>query len=183
MGFFDRVRNFIQNVVNRSAQNNVPDNVFEVMGTPSPKTEQPNLFQRAKNMFSNLFGNLNPSASQLPYTGRGVEEINLNPFNENLSETDIERRKQSIFEFRRNTEETRHLFYRLTQSIWDRPGVSASRRDEAIQKYYKENYGISDMNAIYDKVLSENAELVQRYIDSPNAMKYEVVKNIKVKSL
>lgn len=159
------------------------ESVFEVMGTAQPKQTQPNIFERAKSLFSNLFEGFKASPTQLPYTGRSIEGVNLNPFNEELTETDYERRKQSIFEFRRNTEETRHLFYRLTQSIWDRPGVSASRRDEAIRNYYQEHYGISDMNAIYDKVLSENAELVQRYIDSPNAMKYEVIKNIKVKSL
>ena len=89
-------------------------------------------------------------------------------------------RQYEVFKFRRNSSEDGNAFYRLTQSIWDVPGVSKADRDKAIFDYYRDKYGLTDPNEIYDKVMRDNAELIEKYRNSPNALKYELLKNFKV---
>ena len=184
MGLFDRFRNFVDKALNR-APRAVPNVEPEIMDAFDVQPNKPkSVVERVRDVFKKAFRPKEepvPEAEFVPIRESVTEGMNLDPFNLGLTEPQLAERKQKIFEFRRNTEDEGHLFYRLTQWIWDRAGVAAKDRDAAIVKYYNEKYGISDMNEIYDLVLSENAELLERYRNARTpGEKYEIMRNIKV---
>lgn len=179
MGLFDRLRNFANRLIGRaetppeiSVDAEIPAS-FERAATPAQQ-RKPTLFERAKSFFG--FGRKEPKQEQ-PFDN---EQLTRMYARRASKEADTQERKDSIFRFRRTSErnELGRAFYRLTQPIWDKPGIPIEERDEAIRRYFKERYGMDDLNEIYDFVLEKNAQLLEAYRNTPNAEKYTLLKNI-----
>ena len=200
MGLFDKARNLVKNIFSgaakapKAAEPKIPKGIESAWsGTPEP-AGKPSFFDRVKDRAKSLFNRPKagteapspkaPSAGakepSTPFPTQSAQPFKAPPTPRHFKETEPGKRQEEIYRFRRNTQEEGKAFYRLTQSIWDRPDVPANKRDEAIRDYFERKYGISDMNRIYDFVLEKNREIIERYRNSPNAMKYEIIKNIKV---
>ena len=187
MGLFKKIGDFLSNIGKPKAEA-VPKVDPKISSAWEPKTSKPSLFQRAKEGVSNLF-KPKPKASK-PKAAKSSEspiQSNVGKAAESLKETrriqnipDKGKRREEIFKYRRNASDDGKAFYRLTQSIWDDPSIPVSKRDEAIRDYFTRKYGISDMNRIYDFVMKKNEDLIERYRRSPQAAKYEVLKNFKM---
>lgn len=190
MGMFKKIGDFLSNIGKPKAAPKVDPGISSAW---EPKSSKPSLFQRAKEAASNLFKpkpkSSKPKASK-PKASKASEsplKANAEKAAESLKEAkrindikDKGARQEEIFKYRRNTSDEGKAFYRLTQSIWDDPSIPASKRDEAIRDYFERKYGISDMNRIYDFVMKRNEDLIERYRRSPQAAKYEVLKNFKM---
>ena len=65
------------------------------------------------------------------------------------------------------------VFYRATQHVWDKPNVDIENRLDAIISHYKSIVGTSDLQSIFDYVLSErrNQDVLKakEIIDNPEA--------------
>lgn len=184
MSLFDRFREFADRLTGKAPRPVEPpiDSQISSAWANASSPRKPSLFDRFKEATRNLFktsrandrqaepANEPKTTSTPTYTPRHLDT----PF-----PTKSERQYE-VFKFRRNSSEDGNAFYRLTQSIWDVPGVSKADRDKAIFDYYRDKYGLTDPNEIYDKVMRDNAELIEKYRNSPNALKYELLKNFKV---
>lgn len=191
MSLFDRFREFADRLSGKAPRPKDPpiDSKISSAWANASSPRKPSLFDRFKEGARNLFktskaktgqakpANVPKAPSNIPkspsfptYTPKHLDT----PF-----PTKSER-KYEVFKFRRNSSEDGNAFYRLTQSIWDVPDVSKADRDKAIFEYYRDKYGLTDPNEIYDKVMRDNAELIEKYRNSPNALKYELLKNFKV---
>lgn len=184
MSLFDRFREFADRLSGKASRPVEPpiDSQISSAWANASSPRKPSLFDRFKEGARNLFktsrandrqaepANEPKTTSAPTYTPRHLDT----PF-----PTKSERQYE-VFKFRRNSSEDGNAFYRLTQSIWDVPGISKADRDKAIFEYYRDKYGLTDPNEIYDKVMRDNAELIEKYRNSPNALKYELLKNFKV---
>ena len=148
------------------------------MESQTPNPRKPSLFERLKEGTRNLFKSPGTPTDAQKSAEKAAK--NIRRFQEANEPTDREQRQREIFKFRRNTSYDGNAFYRLTQSIWDVPGVSVQDRDRVIFEYYRDKYGLTDPNEIYDKVMRDNAEWIEKYRNSPTPFKYEVLKNFKV---
>ena len=210
MGLFDKARNLVKNIFGgaakapKAAEPKIPKGIESAWSGTAEPAGKPSFFDRVKDGAKSLFKKPKaeakapsskapsskaprskaPSAGAkevtTPFPTQSAQPFEAPPTPRHFKETEPGKRQEEIFRFRRNTQEEGNAFYRLTQSIWDRPDVPASRRDEAIRDYFERKYGISDMNEIYDFVLEKYRDIIERYRNSPNAMKYEIIKNIKV---
>lgn len=77
-------------------------------------------------------------------------------------------------------------FWRVTQNIWDRKGVSIEKRFDAIAQYVADAEGISasevNMRELIDAIIEKNSDKVaawQREIDKKNAKKAAGVADVK----
>lgn len=187
MGFFDRMRDMLGGFLGRRKPEQFesePESGFSgfsgIGDMDAGRTEPdraPNVFDKIRDFFGSIAKPKKPEPESV------VNRIDLDPFKQGISADELQRRRDRIYEFRRNTEEERHAFYRITQSIWDQPGVSAKDRDSAIQDYFANKYGIYDLNDIYDWVMSHYADVIDRYRNAPNAQKYEIIKNIRISNV
>ena len=184
MGLFDRLRKFADRIIGRESRPVEPpidETISQTWAKAAQPTQpkKPSIFQRLTEGAKNLFRSQEKKERKDKKPLDQAAE-NLRRFQDVQNIADKEKRKEEIYKFRRSTSDDGNAFYRLTQSIWDVPGVSANQRDQAIFDYYREKYGITDPNEIYDKVLADNADIIERYRNSPNALKYEILKNVKV---
>lgn len=189
MGLFDRLRNFADRVLNRAPKPVEPpiDSQISQAWQQAAPERKPSFLERVKEGARNLFNlpkrdKTPPKAPEAPAPAPTPTSTPTpqTPTPKHFKPLDEESRKDEIFKFRRNVQEEGNAFYRLTQSIWDDPSIPASKRDDAIRAYFADKYGLTDMNDIYDFVLEQNKELIEQYRNAPNALKYEVLKNIKV---
>lgn len=184
MGFFDRFSSFVNKLGVREPSQ-APDVEPAIAEAFDVTAKRESLFDRARKAIRNVF---RPRRDETPKVDfetvvNVTERVDVNPFRQELTQTEIADRKRRIFEFRRSVEDEGHLFYRLTQWIWDRPDIAAKDRDAAIVSYYRDKEGLSDLNEIYDFVLSENAELVERYRNARTpGEKYDILANIKIRA-
>lgn len=178
MGLFDRLRNFADKVLGRSPAPADPtiDNGISRAWEKASSTVKPSFFDRLRESARGLFGI--PKRAPEPAQAETRFEPPSRPKHLDAINNHDDRQK-AIFNFRRNTQVEGNAFYRLTQSIWDLPDVPASARDETIRKYFKEKYGMTDLNDIYDFVLEQNKEIIEEYRNAPSPFKYEILKNIK----
>ena len=183
MSLFDRFREFADRFSGKSQRPKDPpiDSKISSSWENASSPRKPSLFDRFKEGARNLFKTSNANVGN---AGKSAEKAakNIRKFQKTVNTpfpTKSERQYE-IFKFRRGTSEDGNAFYRLTQSIWDVPGVSIADRDKAIFDYYRDKYGLTDPNEIYDKVMRDNAELIEKYRNSPNALKYELLKNFKI---
>lgn len=192
MGLFKKIGDFLSNIGKPKAEA-APKVDPGISSAWSPKASKPSLFQRAKEGVSNLFkpkpkaSKPKASKAKAPKTSESPLQSNVGKAAESLKESrriqnipDKGKRQEEIFKYRRNASDDGKAFYRLTQSIWDDPSIPVSKRDEAIRDYFTRKYGISDMNRIYDFVMRKNEDLIERYRRSPQAARYEVLKNFKM---
>lgn len=182
MSLFDRFREFADRLSGKAPRPVEPPIDSQISSAwanaSSPRKLSP--FDRFKEGARNLFKTSNANANMDAQKSAQQAAKNIRKFQEANEPADREQRQYEIFKFRRNTSEDGNAFYRLTQSIWDVPGVSAKDRDRVIFEYYRDKYGLTDPNEIYDKVMRDNAELIEKYRNSPNALKYELLKNFKI---
>lgn len=181
MGLFDRLRNFADKVLGRSPAPADPtiDSGISRAWEKASSPAKPSFFERLRENARGLFGV--PKRAPEPAQAETRFEPPSRP--KHFKPDNLETRREEIFKFRRNTQAEGNAFYRLTQSIWDDPNVPASKRDEAIVNYFKEKYGMDDLNEIYDFVLERNKEFIEAYRNSPNGKDYELLKNLKIEGL
>lgn len=181
MSLFDRFREFADRLSGKSPRSVEPpiDSQISSAWANASSPRKPSLFDRLKEGARNLFKTSNANIGNAEISAEKAAK-NIRKFQEANEPVDREQRQYEIFKFRRSTSDDGNAFYRLTQSIWDVPGVSAKDRDRVIFEYYRDKYGLTDPNAIYDKVMRDNAELIEKYRNSPNALKYELLKNFKI---
>ena len=64
-------------------------------------------------------------------------------------------------------------FYRATQRVWDKPNIDVENRNDAIISHYKKDVGTSDLQTIFEWVLSEQRTQdvlkAKKIIDNPEA--------------
>lgn len=181
MSLFDRFREFADRLSGKASRSVEPpiDSQISSAWANASSPRKPSLFDRFKEGARNLFKTSNANVVNAEKSAEKAAK-NIRKFQEANKPVNREQRQLEIFKFRRSTSEDGNAFYRLTQSIWDVPGVSVSDRDKAIFDYYRDKYGLTDPNEIYDKVMKDNAELIEKYRNSPNALKYELLKNFKI---
>lgn len=181
MSLFDRFREFADRLSGKASRPVEPpiDSQISSAWANASSPRKPSLFDRFKEGARNLFKTSNANVENAEKSAERTAKT-IRKFQKTNEALDEESRKLEIFKFRRSTSNDGNAFYRLTQSIWDVPGVSKEDRDKAIFDYYRDKYGLTDPNEIYDKVLRDNADIIERYRNSPNANKYEILKNFKI---
>ena len=198
MGLFDKAAKHVKKIFNapRKADTEpaIPKSVSSAWERAEPS--KPSFLDRLRERASGIFkprkqapaARKQPSTTmKQPSTATNAPEAPTQPFKapstpRHFKPSDKGSRQEEIFRFRRNAQEEGNAFYRLTQSIWDDPNVPAGKRDEAIRDYFERKYGLTDMNEIYDFVLERNRDIVEKYRNSPNALKYEVLKNMRIEN-
>ena len=77
-------------------------------------------------------------------------------------------------------------FYRATQRVWDKPNIDVENRNDAIISHYKKDVGTSDLQTIFEWVLSEQRtqdvlkakkiiDNPEKYTDAEKKWAYEIL--------
>ena len=180
MSLLDRFREFSDRLSGKAPRSVEPpiDSQISSAWNRASSPRKPSLFDRLREGARNIFKAPGTPANAQKSAEKAAK--NIRRFQEANEPAAREQRQLEIFKFRRSASYDGNAFYRLTQSIWDVPGVSVKDRDKVIFDYFREKYGLIDPNEIYDKVMRDNAEWIEKYRNSPTPFKYEVLKNFKV---